>query len=116
MYEWLQATVGPEDCRITVIEKDYDATSGCRASRPFSDLRTSYDFSEAELGAEWFLIGGKGSVARVALSQEVKGGATSLPKIFMGGSCTHGCSELSEVAKSGELEAALANVPKERRS
>lgn len=46
---------------------------------------TDYQFTEIELGAEWFLLGGKESVTRVALSEEVEGGATSLPKIFIGG-------------------------------
>jgi glutaredoxin len=75
---------------------------------------TGYAFFEVELGPEWFLLGGKGSVTRVALSEEVEGGATSLPKIFIGGKCIGGCSELSELAKSGELETTLAKakVPK----
>jgi glutaredoxin 3 len=75
---------------------------------------TDYEFVEVELGPEWFLLGGKESVTRVALSKEVEGGATSLPKIFIGGKCIGGCSELSELAKSGELETALAKarVPK----
>merc|ERR1719195_61709 len=41
---------------------------------------TEYQFTEIELGAEWFALGGKASVTRVALSKEVEGGATSLPK------------------------------------
>lgn len=75
---------------------------------------TDYEFTEVELGAEWFLLGGKESVTRVALSDQVEGGSTSLPKIFIGGMCIGGCSELGELAKSGELEATLAKakVPK----
>jgi glutaredoxin 3 len=75
---------------------------------------TGYEFLEVELGPEWFLLGGKESVTRIALSEEVEGGATSLPKIFIGGKCIGGCSELSELAKSGELETSLAKakVPK----
>lgn len=75
---------------------------------------TDYEFTEIELGAEWFLLGGKESVTRVALSEEAEGGATSLPKVFIGGKCIGGCSELSELAKNGELESALASakVPK----
>ena len=75
---------------------------------------TDYEFTEVELGAEWFLLGGKESVTRVALSEEVDGGATSLPKIFIGGECIGGCSELAELAKSGELDSVLAKakVPK----
>jgi len=75
---------------------------------------TDYEFTEIELGAEWFALGGKGSVTRVALSEEVDSGATSLPKIFIGGKCIGGCSELSDLATSGELDTLLsqAKVPK----
>lgn len=75
---------------------------------------TDYQFTEIELGAEWFLLGGKESVTRVALSEEVEGGATSLPKIFIGGQCIGGCSELAALADSGELDSILsqARVPK----
>ena len=75
---------------------------------------TDYEFTEVELGAEWFLLGGKESVTRVALSEEVENGATSLPKIFIGGQCIGGCDELSQLASSGELDAVLskAKVPK----
>ena len=75
---------------------------------------TEYQFTEVELGAEWFLLGGKESVTRVVLSEEVENGATSLPKIFIGGQCIGGCDELSELAKSGELDTMLAKakVPK----
>merc|ERR1712127_740057 len=75
---------------------------------------SDYEFTDIELGAEWFLLGGKNSVARVALSEQVEGGATSLPKIFIGGKCIGGCSELSQLAENGELESLLssARVPK----
>lgn len=75
---------------------------------------TDYEFTEIELGAEWFALGGKGSVTRVALSDEVENGATSLPKIFIGGQCIGGCSELSDLAANGELDALLSKskVPK----
>ena len=75
---------------------------------------TGYEFTEIELGAEWFLLGGEGSVTRVALSEEVEDGATSLPKVFIGGKCIGGCSALSDLAESGELETLLAKakVPK----
>ena len=69
---------------------------------------TDYKFTELELGAEWFALGGKGSVTRVALSEEVEGGATSLPKIFIGGKCIGGCSELGALQASGELDSMLA--------
>ena len=75
---------------------------------------TDYQFTEVELGAEWFALGGKESVTRVALSEEVENGATSLPKIFIGGQCIGGCSELAELYENGELETILskAKVPK----
>ena len=61
------------------------------------------EYTNVELGKEWFLLGGEGSEARVALSREVEGGATSLPKIFIGGECIGGCAELADLAESGEL-------------
>jgi len=75
---------------------------------------TDYEFTQIELGKEWFLLGGKGSVTRVALSNESEDGATSLPKIFIGGECIGGCSELTQLAENGELETKLAaaKVPK----
>eukprot|EP00557_Chaetoceros_sp_GSL56_P011329 CAMPEP_0176477354 /NCGR_PEP_ID=MMETSP0200_2-20121128/576_1 /TAXON_ID=947934 /ORGANISM="Chaetoceros sp., Strain GSL56" /LENGTH=177 /DNA_ID=CAMNT_0017873155 /DNA_START=207 /DNA_END=740 /DNA_ORIENTATION=- len=65
---------------------------------------TGYEFKNIELGLEWFLFGGKESVIRVALSEEVDDRATSLPKIFIGGKCIGGCSELMVLKESGELE------------
>jgi len=75
---------------------------------------TGYQFTKIELGGEWFLLGGEESVTRVALSEEVDDGATSLPKIFIGGKCIGGCSALSELSESGELDVLLAEskVPK----
>jgi len=75
---------------------------------------TGYEFKKIELGAEWFLLGGEGSVTRVALSEELDSGATSLPKIFIGGTCIGGCSDLADLSDSGELEDLLAKakVPK----
>jgi glutaredoxin-related protein len=75
---------------------------------------TGYEFTKIELGAEWFLLGGEASVTRVALSEEAEDGATSLPKIFIGGECIGGCSALSDLAESGELETLLSKskVPK----
>ena len=75
---------------------------------------TDYQFTQIELGAEWFLLGGRGSTTRVALSEQVENGASSLPKIFIGGTCIGGCSELADLEKSGELEAMLkkAKAPK----
>merc|ERR1712232_994029 len=68
---------------------------------------TGVEFENIELGPEWFLLGAKNSVTRVALSEEVEGLATSLPKVFIGGKCIGGCSELSQLAKDGELESLL---------
>lgn len=75
---------------------------------------TECEFEQIELGAEWFLLGGKESVTRIALSEQLESGATSLPKIFIGGECIGGCSELSALSESGELETLLksAKVPK----
>jgi predicted anti-sigma-YlaC factor YlaD len=66
------------------------------------------------LGAEWFLLGGKQSVTRIALSEELDNGSTSLPKVFIGGKCIGGCSELAALQESGELESMLkqAKAPK----
>lgn len=66
-----------------------------------------YDFKQVELGAEWFLLGGEESVARVTLSKMVDNGATSLPKIFIGGECIGGCSELAALVESGEFDTLL---------
>ena len=68
---------------------------------------SGYDFTKIELGAEWFALGGKGSETRVLLSQQVDNGATSLPKIFVGGKCIGGCAELAELVETGELEAVM---------
>jgi glutaredoxin-related protein len=68
---------------------------------------TGYDYTQIELGAEWFLLGGKNSVKRVALSERVENGATSLPKVFVNGQCIGGCAELAEAVESGALDASL---------
>lgn len=65
---------------------------------------SGFEYTKIELGAEWFLLGPEQSVTRVALSKEVENGATSLPKIFIGGKCIGGCSELATLVESGELE------------
>ena len=62
------------------------------------------EFEKIELGAEWFLLGPKNSVKRVALSKFADSGATSLPKVFIGGKCIGGCAELSSAVESGEFE------------
>ena len=68
------------------------------------------DYANIELGKEWFLLGGEGSETRVALSREVEDGATSLPKIFIGGECIGGCAQLAALVESGALEEKLKNV------
>ena len=77
---------------------------------------TGYQFTIKELGAEWFLLGAKESAIRVALAGEVESGATSLPKIFIGGKCIGGCNELVQLSQSGELDSLLAKakVPKKK--
>lgn len=74
--------------------------------------QSGYEFTKKELGLEWFLLGPKESVERVALSKEVEGGATSLPKIFIGGECIGGCKELADLVESGEFDSKMkkANV------
>jgi glutaredoxin-related protein len=64
---------------------------------------SGYDFEKIELGAEWFLLGGFNSVKRVSLSKYADSGATSLPKVFIGGKCIGGCAELSSAVESGEF-------------
>jgi glutaredoxin 3 len=65
---------------------------------------SGYAFEEIELGPEWFLLGAEKSVARVELSKLAENGATSLPKVFIGGKCIGGCSELASLVESGEFE------------
>ena len=75
---------------------------------------SGYEYTNIELGPEWFLLGGAESVTRVELSKEVESGATSLPKIFIGGNCIGGCAELAELVETGELDSTMkaAKVPK----
>ena len=68
---------------------------------------SGYEYTNVELGKEWFLLGGEASETRVALSNEVEGGATSLPKVFIGGECIGGCAELASLVESGELDAKM---------
>lgn len=68
---------------------------------------SGHDFEQVELGAEWFLLGAKESVARVELSKflsDDKNGATSLPKIFISGKCIGGCADLGSLIQSGEFD------------
>ena len=68
---------------------------------------TGYEYKNMELGIEWFTLGGKGSQTRVALSKQVENGATSLPKIFIGGKCIGGYAELAALVESGDLDAVM---------
>jgi cysteine synthase A len=65
---------------------------------------SGYPYTKMELGLEWFLLGGYGSALRQALGAQVPNGATSLPKIFIGGQCVGGCAELASLVESGELD------------
>lgn len=68
---------------------------------------SGYEFTKIELGAEWFLLGGAASETRVALADQVDNGATSLPKIFIGGNCIGGCAELAALVESDELDSVM---------
>lgn len=65
------------------------------------------DYTNIEVGPEWFLLDGKNSVKRVLLSDFVDNGATSLPKVFVNGNCVGGCAELSELVSTGEFDEML---------
>lgn len=77
---------------------------------------TGYEYKKIELGAEWFLLGGKDSVKRLLLSEKIESGATSLPKVFVNGKCLGGCAELANAIETGQFEALMAakkaNQPK----
>jgi len=79
---------------------------------------SGYEYTNVELGKEWFLLGGEASETRVALSKLVDSGATSLPKIFIGGECIGGCAELAEIVENGELDSKmkLAKVSNKNKS
>lgn len=68
--------------------------------------KSGYEFTNIPLGLEWFTLGGRASQTRVALSEMVDNGATSLPKIFIDGESIGGASgfsALAEKAATGEL-------------
>ena len=71
---------------------------------------SGFEYTNIELGAEWFLLNGEQSETRVALSKEVEGGATSLPKVFIGGECIGGCAELASLVESGELDGKMKSA------
>eukprot|EP00621_Florenciella_sp_RCC1693_P007830 CAMPEP_0182533414 /NCGR_PEP_ID=MMETSP1323-20130603/13670_1 /TAXON_ID=236787 /ORGANISM="Florenciella parvula, Strain RCC1693" /LENGTH=199 /DNA_ID=CAMNT_0024743293 /DNA_START=60 /DNA_END=659 /DNA_ORIENTATION=+ len=69
-----------------------------------------YEYTKIELGLEWFALGPNGSQKRRVLGSMVENGATSLPKIFIGGTPLGGAagySALAESIESGELEGLL---------
>jgi glutaredoxin len=66
-----------------------------------------YQYTNIELGLEWFLLGPSESEIRMLLSQEVNDGATSLPKIFIGEECIGGYKELCAIVESGEVDALM---------
>jgi len=65
---------------------------------------SGYEYKQIELGIEWFVLGPSGSETRVLLSEKIENGATSLPKIFIGGTCIGGCAELASLVETGELD------------
>merc|ERR1719163_907713 len=72
--------------------------------------KSGYEYTNIELGLEWFALGGRGSQTRVALAGICENGATSLPKIFIGGESiggANGFSALAEVVEAGELDARM---------
>merc|ERR1712086_11121 len=80
---------------------------------------SGYEYTNVELGLEWFTLGGRASQTRVALGEMVENGATSLPKVFAGGEAIGGASGFSALASleaSDELEGLLkkARVPKRK--
>jgi glutaredoxin-related protein len=71
--------------------------------------KSGYPYKNIELGAEWFLLGGEESQARVELGKEGDFG-TSLPKIFVGGECIGGCAELVNLVQEGKLDETMKNA------
>jgi len=69
-----------------------------------------YEYTKIELGLEWFALGPSGSQKRRVLASMVENGASSLPKIFIGGAPLGGASgysALAESIESGDLEGLL---------
>jgi glutaredoxin-related protein len=98
---------------IDTLKKENNVLIYTYALSPFSSEAlaildaTGCTYKKVELGLEWFLLGGVESETRVALSKEVESGATSLPKIFIGGECIGGYAELASLVESGELDEKL---------
>jgi hypothetical protein len=71
---------------------------------------TGYEYTKIELGLEWFTLGPSGSQKRKVLGEQCENGATSLPKIFIGGQPLPGASGYSALADAidgGTLEGLL---------
>lgn len=98
---------------IETLKKENDVLIYTYGLSPFSSEALSIldaygcTYKKVELGLEWFLLGPEASETRVVLSQEVEGGATSLPKIFVGGKCIGGYAELASLVESGEFDEKL---------
>jgi glutaredoxin len=71
---------------------------------------SGYAYETIELGAEWFLLGGKASETRMALARQCDNGATSLPKIFIGGKCIGGYAELATLVQEGKLDGMMKSA------
>jgi glutaredoxin-related protein len=73
--------------------------------------KSGYRYKNIELGAEWFLLGAEGSQTRVELAKAGAGDfGTSLPKIFIGGECIGGCSELMNLVEEGKLDETMVKA------
>merc|ERR1712205_228903 len=65
---------------------------------------SGYEYTNIELGLEWFVLGGRGSQTRVALAGMCDNGASSLPKIFIGGKPLGGASGFSASQRSNPTD------------
>ena len=89
---------------------NYIAPSSLRLREPPPHHPSRRNHPKIELGLEWFALGPNGSQKRRVLGSMVENGATSLPKIFIGGTPLGGAagySALAESIESGELEGLL---------
>jgi len=65
---------------------------------------SGYQYTNIELGLEWFALGGRGSQTRAALAGMCENGASSLPKIFIGSKSIGGASGFSALADLVEAD------------
>jgi len=65
---------------------------------------SGYQYTNIELGLEWFTLGGRGSQTRAALAGMCENGASSLPKIFIGSKSIGGASGFSALADLVEAD------------